>query len=91
MGCDGLGKTGKLDPRAEEAQFVGYDDESKGFCIYWPKEHTVGIKRDVYFDKNQALQPDEVSIEGVEDVFTKSDITSLKMFQTTPMTLLTTH
>jgi hypothetical protein len=59
---------GKLDPRAEEARFVGFDDESKGFRIYWPKKFKVSIERDVYFDKNQALQPDEVSIEGVEDV-----------------------
>ena len=64
---------GKLDPRAEEAHFVGFDDKSKGFWIYWPKKFKVSIERDVYFDKNQALQPDEVSIEGVEYVFTNSD------------------
>jgi len=64
---------GKLDPRAEEACFIGFDDESKGFQIYWPKKFKVSIERDVYFNKNQALQPDEVSIEGVEDVFTNSD------------------
>jgi hypothetical protein len=62
-----------LDPRAEEARFVGSDEESKGFRIYWPKKYKVSIERDVYFDKNRALEPDEVSIEGVEDVFTNSD------------------
>lgn len=64
---------GKLDPRAEEARFVGLDKESKGFRIYWPKKYKVSVERDVYFDKNRALEPDEVSIEGVEDVFTNSD------------------
>ena len=64
---------GKLDLRAEEACFVGYNDESKGFRIYWPKKHKISIERDMYFDKNHTLKPDEVSIEGVEDVFTNSD------------------
>jgi hypothetical protein len=64
---------GKLDPQADKARFVGYDDESKGFHVYWPKKRKVGIERDVYVDRNQALQPDEVFIEVVEDVFTKTD------------------
>jgi hypothetical protein len=64
---------GKLDPRAEEARFVGYDDESKGFRIYWPKKRKVSVERDMYFDKNRALEPDEASIEGEEDVFTQPD------------------
>jgi hypothetical protein len=65
---------GKLDPRAEEARFVGFDDESKGYRIYWPKKFRISIERDVYFDKDRALQPDEVPIEGVEDVFDNLDI-----------------
>ncbi|KIJ05863.1 hypothetical protein PAXINDRAFT_92846, partial [Paxillus involutus ATCC 200175] len=28
---------GKLEARAEEAAFVGVDEESKGFRVYWPK------------------------------------------------------
>jgi hypothetical protein len=39
----------------------------------WPNKKKVSIERDVYFDKNWALQPEKVSIEGVEDVFTYSD------------------
>jgi hypothetical protein len=66
-------EAGKLDPRAEESRFVGFDEESKRFQIYWPKKKKVSIERDVYFDKNWALQPDKVSIEGVEGVFTNSD------------------
>ena len=26
----------KLQPQALEAIFVGMNDESKGYCIYWP-------------------------------------------------------
>ena len=47
--------------------------ESKGFQIYWPNQQKVSIEPDMYFDKNQVLEPDEPSIEGVEDVFTNSD------------------
>jgi hypothetical protein len=28
----------KLEPRALEAVFVGYDDESKGYRVYWPSD-----------------------------------------------------
>ena len=31
-------KAGKLDSRAKVGQFVGYDQESKGYRIYWPQE-----------------------------------------------------
>ena len=59
---------------------MGYNDESKGFRIYWPKKHKVSIERDMYFDKNHTLKPDEVSIEGVEDVFTNSDTPQSQKF-----------
>ena len=73
---------GKLDLRAEEAHLVGYDEESKGFCIYWPNKCKVSVERDMYFDKNWALEPDEASIEGVEDVFTQPDTSQSR--STTP-------
>ena len=58
---------GKLEPRAEECRFVGVDSESKGFRVYWPGKNRVGIERDVYFNENDALEPDEVQIEGGND------------------------
>ena len=54
----------KLEPRALEAVFVGYDDESKGYRVYWPSKRHVSIERDVYFNKNEALLPDTAQIEG---------------------------
>ena len=62
-------KVGKLDPRAEKCRFVGVDTESKGYRIYWPGKHLVSIKRDVYFNEQEASEPDEVEIEGGNDLF----------------------
>ncbi|KAG6821851.1 hypothetical protein H0H92_000507, partial [Tricholoma furcatifolium] len=38
--------------------------ESKGYRIYWPGKRMVTVERDVYFDKDAALNPDSVQIEG---------------------------
>ena len=43
------------------------DSESKGFRVYWPGKDRVGIERDVYFNENDALEFDEVQIEGGND------------------------
>ena len=59
---------GKLEPRAEECRFVGVDSESKGFRVYWPGKNRVGIERDVYFNENDALEPEEVQVEGGNDL-----------------------
>ena len=61
-------KVGKLEPRAEECRFVGVDTESKGYRIYWPGKNRVSIERDVYFNEQEALEPDEVEIEGGNDL-----------------------
>lgn len=55
---------GKLKPRALEARFVGIDDESKGYRIYWPTHRKVSIERDVYADKTKIFEPKTVEIEG---------------------------
>jgi hypothetical protein len=64
---------GKLEPRAEECRFVGIDSESKGYRVYWPGKNRVGIERDVYFNENEALEPEEVPIEGENGALTNSD------------------
>jgi len=61
---------GKLKARADEGQFVGFDEESKGYCIYWPSKKRVSIEWDMYFDKDQALQPEEVQIKGEWNMLT---------------------
>jgi hypothetical protein len=55
---------GKLEPRAELCRFVGIGDESKAFRVYWPGKNCVSIERDVYFNEKEALEQEEVQIEG---------------------------
>jgi hypothetical protein len=56
-------KAQKLDPRTIQGKFIGYDEESKGYRIYWPKKNSVTVERDVYFDKSEALRPEITQIE----------------------------
>ena len=77
---------GKLDPRAELCYFVGIDSESKGFRVYWPGKNRVSIKRDVYFNENNALMHDKVFIEGETDTCTNSNLPQSSQSQIHPMT-----
>ena len=43
---------------------MGYDEESKGYCIYFSKQRLVIVERDVFFDKNTAVDIGEVAFEG---------------------------
>jgi hypothetical protein len=61
---------GKLEPRAQECCFVGIDNESKGYRIYWPGKNHVSIEGDVYFNKSLALEPEEATVEGENERFT---------------------
>jgi hypothetical protein len=40
---------GKLEAKMEEATFVGVDQESKGYCIWWAGKQTVSIEQNVTF------------------------------------------
>jgi hypothetical protein len=40
---------GKLEAKAEEATFVGVDQESKGYCIWWAGKWKVSIEQNVTF------------------------------------------
>ena len=37
----------KLKPQANPAFFIGYDKESKGYCMYWPNKHTVSTEQNI--------------------------------------------
>ena len=56
---------------------MGIDSELKGYRIYWPGKNRVSVKRDVYFNENEALEPEEVPIEGEYEIFTNSDLPQL--------------
>jgi hypothetical protein len=59
---------GKLDRRAEPGYFVGYDNESTGYRIYFPEKRIVKPEREVVFDLDQLddsiLIPAENQSEG---------------------------
>jgi hypothetical protein len=63
---------GKLEPRAEECHFMGIDDKSKEYRIYWPGKNRVSVERDVYFNESKALEPEEAPVEGENDALTNS-------------------
>jgi hypothetical protein len=54
----------KLDARGEEARFVGYDKERKGYRMYWPLKRLVTVERNVKFHPDEVLIPVNVQFEG---------------------------
>jgi len=56
---------GKLDSRAAEGRFVGYNEEVKGYHVYWTAQHSVSI------DKNAVLEPGDIVFEE-EDLLTSN-------------------
>src|SRR6266850_5187943 len=57
----------KLASKVNTGRFIGFDEESKGYRIYWDEKRTVTVERDVYFDKKSALEPETTLIEGEND------------------------
>ena len=55
---------GKLDPQAIDSYFMGYDEESKGYRLYFPKRWHIAVERDVYFDKEAIIEVGDVVFEG---------------------------
>jgi hypothetical protein len=54
----------KLDARGEEAKFVGYDKERKGYRVYWPLKRLVTVERNVKFCPDEVLIPVNVQSKG---------------------------
>jgi hypothetical protein len=52
-----------LDPHAVEGHFIGYDEEAKGYRIYWLTKRTVTIERAVYIDKAAVASPGDVVLD----------------------------
>jgi Reverse transcriptase (RNA-dependent DNA polymerase)/gag-polypeptide of LTR copia-type/Integrase core domain/GAG-pre-integrase domain/Zinc knuckle len=60
-------KKAKLGGRVDEGVWVGIDEKSKGFRVYWPKKCTVTVERNVYFNEQEA-PPDRLEGEDYEIV-----------------------
>ena len=56
-------QAGKLDPQAKEGCFVGYNNKSKGYCVYWPGKNRVSVERNVYINKKAILEPRVIRFE----------------------------
>jgi hypothetical protein len=50
----------KLDGRAKEGRWVGFDEQSKGSRVYWPEKRTVTVERSVVFTSPSVV------IDGLE-------------------------
>ncbi|THH13391.1 hypothetical protein EW146_g6815 [Bondarzewia mesenterica] len=56
---------GKLDAKADEGHFVGYDAQSKGYRIYWPSKRHVSVEHNVVFmEEKGRTGEDTVLVEG---------------------------
>ncbi|THH13989.1 hypothetical protein EW146_g6290 [Bondarzewia mesenterica] len=48
----------KLASKADEGHFVGYDSQSKGYQIYWPKKRSIDVECNIAHDtQNSPRQP----------------------------------
>jgi len=54
----------KLDLHAMEGCFVGYNEEAKGYQVFWAARRSVSIEWDIYVDKDTVLKPRDVVFEG---------------------------
>ena len=53
---------GKLDARAKKGRFVGYDSESKGYRIYWPKKWSITVEWNIVFNQDDSNTYDDTAI-----------------------------
>ena len=53
---------GKLDARAKKGCFVGYNSESKGYRIYWPKKRSITVERNIVFNQADINSSDNLAI-----------------------------
>jgi hypothetical protein len=60
----------KLGGRVREGRWLGIDEQSKGFRIYWPDTKSITVERNVYYD-DTSVPRNEGEQDGV--VVTKTD------------------
>src|SRR5436190_5239302 len=55
---------GKLEAKAAEGRFVGYDAERKGYRVYWAEKRKITVERNVRFTPDEFLVPETIRPEG---------------------------
>lgn len=54
----------KLGSKVVKGRFIGFDEESKGYRIYWEDKRSVTVESNVYFDESSVSAPETTLIEG---------------------------
>ena len=52
----------KLDPRAREGRWIGFNVESHGHRVYWPTNKTVSVERSVHFAAADRLEGEKMDV-----------------------------
>jgi hypothetical protein len=52
----------KLEPRAQEARWLGFDVETRAHRVYWPGPGNVTVERNIYFKSSAALEGEGLNI-----------------------------
>ena len=52
----------KLDVRAWEGHWIGFDTESHGHHVYWPVKGTVSVEQNIYFGAGQQLEGEPLAM-----------------------------
>jgi hypothetical protein len=59
-----LQDAGKLEAQAEEAIFVGVDEQSKGYRVYWSMKHRISVEWNISFTPPSIIVAEDVPVEG---------------------------
>ena len=76
-------KRTKLEPTAEKGIFVGYDETSKAFCIYFPSQRKVVVRRDVKFEEELAFRKSRELEQGEQQVRAPQVVSQVPSMQQT--------
>ncbi len=61
----------KLDPRVREGQWIGFNIESRGHCMYWSSSRSVGVKQNVDFAAAERLKGEKLDVPTSKTLLTE--------------------
>src|SRR5204862_3719735 len=67
--------SGKLEAKAAEGRFVGYDAERKGYRVYWAEKRKITVERNVRFTPDEFLVPETIRPEGEQPTHVIESVT----------------
>ena len=59
---------GKLAVKAKKGMFVGIDNKSVGYQVYWQKKQKITIEQNIAFNKEMFGEPQTTHLEGETDI-----------------------